>query len=121
MRGVYSSWAVPGSHLSSATASSEFVSLQHRVLLLHAMGPRPRAAASLLSLTTAGKAFYSVQAQECPPGLPFLCKSGKQGIFFIFSLSTRAEIRSRRAQRVDAGNIHPTVTTCHPLASEASS
>lgn len=126
--GDYAGWGVficpehpTGSHLTSATTSSEPVSLQHRALPLHTTQPRPRVAASLLGLTAAGKAFYPIHVQEHPPGLPFLCRSGKQDVFFIFSLSTRAESWTRWAQRVDAGNIHPTVTVCHPLASEASS
>lgn len=57
-------------------------------------------------------------------GCPFsvgLHRSGKQDVFFIFSLSTRAESWSRWAWRMGAGKVHPTVTACHPSASEASS
>lgn len=83
-----------GSCITSAT-SSELVSLQRTVLPLHTTELRPRAATPLLSLMAVGKASYSVQAQECPAGLPFLCRSGKQDVVFIFSLSTKADRWSR--------------------------
>lgn len=106
------------SRITSAT-SSEPISLQWTVLLLHTTELRPRAATPSLSLSTVGKASYPIQAQKCPPGLPFLCRSGKQDVVFVFSLSTKADHWSRWTQRVDAGHIHPSVTMCHPLASEA--
>lgn len=109
-----------GSSITSAS-SSEPVSLQCRVLLLHTTELKPRVATPLLSLITVGKASYPIPAQECPPGLPFLCRSEKQDVIFIFSLSTKADHWSRWAQRVAAGHIHPTGTMCHPLASEAPS
>lgn len=76
--------------IASAT-SSELISLQCTVLHLHTTELRPRAATPLLSLITVGKASYPIQARECHPGLPFLCRSGKQDVIFIFSLSTKAD------------------------------
>lgn len=95
-----------GSCITSAT-SSEPVSLQCTALPLHTTELRTRVATPLLSLITVGKASYPIQAQECPPGLPFLSRSGKQDVIFIFSLSTKADHWSRWAQRVDGGHIHP--------------